>query len=76
MVVIFLLRNKMSTTLAGAAAIVFSMGAMLACLIAVPATYQKILNIQLQLKTDMDEFQVRRRLAPLSNSKKKFFALV
>lgn len=48
----------MSATLAGGAAIVFSVGAMLACLISVPAVYNRVSSIQLQLKTDMDEFQI------------------
>lgn len=52
---------EMSAQIAGGVAIFFSVAAMVACLIAVPAVYQRVANIKLQLRTDMDEFQVTIR---------------
>jgi len=52
------LLRKMATTLVAGVAILFSMGAMIGCLISVPTIYQKISFIQLELQTDMDEFKL------------------
>ena len=74
---LFHLFQKMSANLAAAISVVFSVIAVLACMIMLPMTYNKIYKIRSNLRTGMDNFMVGtfserwegwRRSTPLDSS--------
>ena len=48
----------MSTGIAAGAAVLLSVGALLACMIALPMTFNKVQNIRADLRSGMDTFDI------------------